>query len=242
MRACLVVVVAVLGCGKPESKPEGKSSVSPADDVTKKSDDAFHERMTNLSQLSAHTFLDVKDPIDETPDPGVTIDFDNEAIVIEREDATQHDADPDLPLRVSDRVFDYYRKAKRVNGVATDGTKSIDNDAVNATMRVKYAMYPIKKTVELPKGTAADFTPGTVDGAVIVYEIDSQKKIGGFTFHATSSESVKVKKLDSTKVSSAGAELQRELNRDLAHQMGKAISAAITTKWPNAKTWTGFVQ
>jgi len=109
--------------------------------------------------------------------------------------------------------------------------------ALATAARAKYAMLLTTELTrpDLDMGNGKKFTPGAVKGRGVLYELESQKLLGGIEFIGTNSDEVMVVKGNTS-------DHPRKLVHDLERNTREALRKAVIARFPSAKvpTWTYY--
>jgi hypothetical protein len=98
--------------------------------------------------------------------------------------------------------------------------------------RAKYVVIVDAVSYLPSKNLGSTFSPGSVRGKAIVFDIEKGQPLGGVVFEATNSE----------KISSYKGEEDRKIRDNLAYQWGEALDAALEKRFPGHVKlgYTGF--
>jgi hypothetical protein len=131
---------------------------------------------------------------------------------------------------------DPYRLALRARGISLD--KGEDKakyrsdeykPALEQMQRAKYALFIVGKVQEPNYYLGNSFTPGKLEGAGVLYEIESKKLLGGFPLEARSSD-----KIGTRTGNYQGQELDA-LMFDFENNARAALWKAMKVRFPSAR-------
>ena len=140
------------------------------------------------------------------------------------------------PFKLFHLEHDPYRVTLRARGISLD--KGEDKakyrsdtykPALQQMQRAKYALFIIAKVQEPKYYLGKSFTPGKLEGAGVLYEIESKKLLGGFPLEASNSDKVQTRT-----GGHAGQELDY-LMHDFENNARAALWKALKARFPSAK-------
>jgi hypothetical protein len=173
--------------------------------------------------------------------PGLDFTKAGNAVIVHHESGQLSNPFDTLTNAVPFKFFklgdDPYRVTPRARGIGLD--KGEDKakyrtdkykPALQQMQRAKYALF-ITGKVQEPKIDLGgkSFTPGTLRGAGVLYEIESTKLLGGFPLEARNSDKIKTRTGDYT-----GQALDA-LMHDFENNAREALWKALKARFPSAK-------
>lgn len=145
-------------------------------------------------------------------------------------------ADP-MPFKLFHLEDDPYRLTPRARGIGVE--KGEDKSkyrsdkykpALEQMQRAKYALFIVGKVRE-PKIDLGgkSFEPGKLEGAGVLYEIESKRLLGGFPLEASNSDKV------TTRTGGYRGQELAALMHDFENNARAALWKALKTRFPSAK-------
>ena len=133
----------------------------------------------------------------------------------------------DDPYRLAQAAGSFSAKPEEKAKYRTDKYKP----ALEHIVRAKYAVYLVGKVQQPQVGLAAtrSFSPGKLEGAGVLYEIESKQLLGGFLLEASNSDKVNVRSGDYT-----GQEHDTVLH-DFENNAREALWKALKARFPSVR-------
>jgi hypothetical protein len=247
-RKCLVgALIVVAGCkGEEPQKPAPPSVAAAAVVEAKKSDPLEDLASAAFSKWAALYYLRKEVSLDRAawPSEEPELDFRKEtgnAIVVHHESGRH-----DNPLEVLTRgaafkLFhledDPYRLAQAAGSFTAKPEEKakyrVDRykPALEHMVRAKYAVYVVAKVQQpqVDSPSTRSFSPGKLEGAGVLYEIESKKLLGGFLLEARSSDKVNVR---SGAYTGQGHD---SVLHDFENNAREALWKALKARFPSAR-------
>lgn len=250
-KGLVVVLLAVAGCRGEEpqksASPGGPPAVAGASAVeTAKPDpledlaSAAFSKWATLYQLRKEVSLDRAAWPNEEPE----LDFRKEtgnAIVVHHESGRHENPLEVLTKGAAFKLFhledDPYRLAQAAGSFTSKPEEKAKyradkyKPALEHIVRAKYAVYVVAKVQQPRVDSAAtrSFSPGKLEGAGVLYEIESKKLLGGFPIEARNSDNVNVRTGGYT-----GQEHDSVLH-DFESNAREALWKALQARFPSAR-------
>ena len=101
--------------------------------------------------------------------------------------------------------------------------------ALEQMQRAKYALFIVGKVQEPKFYLGKSFTPGKLEAAGVLYEIESKKPLGGFPLEASNSDKV------STRTGNYQGQEADALMHDFETNARAALGRALKARFPSAK-------
>ena len=245
VRTPLLMLLAVAACSAEESKnttqPAAAVNAAPESRTPDPLEDAVRSKRGAVFFLRKEVNPDpMAWPKDEEPE----LDFGKErgnAIVVHAESGRHADPLEVLTRGAAFKLFhledDPYRLAFQAYGMLEkleDPAKyrtAKYKPALEQLTRAKYVLFVVGK-VEQPRvvsAAAKSFSPGKLEGAGVLYEIESKKLLGGFPIEARNSDNVNVRTGGYT-----GQEHDSVLH-DFENNAREALWKALKARFPSAR-------
>lgn len=132
----------------------------------------------------------------------------------------------DDPYRLANQAYGMFEKPEDQAKYRTDQYKA----ALEHFTRAKYVLFVVGK-VEQPHVVFAatkSFTPGSLEAAAVLYEIESKKPLGGFRFEAGNSDKVNAR-TEST------VQAQEAVLHDFENNAREALWKALKARFPSVR-------
>ena len=251
MRALLPVLLAVAACkGEEAQKPTAAGAppaVAEATPVASKPDpfedlsSAAFSKWAALYRLRKEVSLDrTAWPSDQEPELDFRKDAGN-AIIVHHESARHEDPLDGLTKGAAFKLFHLEDDPYRLAQAAGDYSARSEDKAKYRTgkykpalehiVRATYVVYVVGK-VQQPRvdfAATRSFSPGKLEGAGVLYEIESKKLLGGFPLEARSSDKVSTRTDDST------ARAQDAVLHDFENNARDALWKALKARFPSVR-------
>jgi len=173
--------------------------------------------------------------------PGLDFTKSGNAVIVHHESGQHSDPIGSVlknapPFKLLHLQDDPYRLTLRARGIGLDKgedkAKYRSDDykpALQQMQRAKYALFIVGKVQEPNFDLGKSFTPGKLEGAGVLYEIESKKLLGGFPLEARSSDKV------STRTGNYQGQELDALMYDFENNARAALWKALKARFPSAK-------
>jgi len=240
-------LIVAAGCKGEEPQKRAPPSVAAAAAVeTKKSDPLEDLASAAFSKWAALYYLRKEVSLDRAAWPGEEpeLDFRKEtgnAIVVHHESGRHENPLEVLTKGAAFKLFhledDPYRLAQAAGSFTSKPEEKakyrVDKykPALEHIVRAKYAVYVVAKVQQpqLDSPSTRSFSPGKLEGAGVLYEIESKKLLGGFSIEARNSDKVDVRSGAYT-----GQEHDSVLH-DFENNAREALWKALQARFPSAR-------
>ena len=239
----VAALIAVVACkGEEPPKPPAAGNTAP---VARKPDPfeelsaAAFSRWVELYRLRKEVSLDRATWPGEEPELDFRKDAGN-AIIVHHESARHENPLDTLTSGPAFKLFhledDPYRLAWTVGDPTTRPEDKARfrsgkyKPALEHIVRARYAVYVVGK-VQQPRvdfAVTRSFSPGNLEGAGVLYEIESKKLLGGFPLEARNSETVRASTESATRAHEA-------VLHDFESNAREALWKALKARFPSAR-------